>query len=95
VNEIIGLNSTVLNFSKVRFSWAQVGNDTDPYLLDNAFDLRGSTGSYLGLTILTRPGTYYEPIRPEQSSSIEGGIELSMFNNRLYGDLSLQQWPGQ
>ena len=89
VNELIGLNSSVLNFSKVRFGWAQVGNDTDPYLLDNAFDLRGSTGSYLGLTILTRPGTFYEPIRPEQSSSLEGGIELSMFNNRLYADLSL------
>ncbi|MCP4311017.1 MAG: SusC/RagA family TonB-linked outer membrane protein [Bacteroidetes bacterium] len=89
VNEIIGLNSTVLNFSKVRFSWAQVGNDTNPYLLDNSFDLRGSSGSYLGLTILTRPSIFYEPIRPEQSSSLEGGIELSMFNNRLYADLSI------
>ena len=91
VNEIVGLQSDILNFSKVRFSWAQVGNDTDPYLLDNAFNLRGSTSSYLGLTILTRPGTYYEPIKPEQSTSLEAGIELSLLNNRMYADLSLYQ----
>jgi len=89
INEIFGMQNNVLNFSKVRFSWAQVGNDTRPYLLDNAFNLRGTTASFLGLTILTRPGTYYEPIRPEQATSLEGGLELSMLQNRLYADLSV------
>ncbi|MCK4747574.1 MAG: hypothetical protein KAT15_11080, partial [Bacteroidales bacterium] len=89
INEIFGMQNNILNFSKVRFSWAQVGNDTGPYLLDNAFNLRGTTSSYLGLTILTRPGTYYEPIRPEQATSLEGGLELSMLENRLYVDLSV------
>ena len=91
MNQIFGLDNNVLNFSKIRFSWAQVGNDTSPYLLDNAFNLRGTTSSYLGLTILTRPGTFYEPIRPEQATSLEGGLELSMFQNRLYADLSVYQ----
>lgn len=91
LNELIGLESSVLNYSKLRFSWAQVGNDTDAYLLDNSFNLRGSTASYLGLTILTRPGTYYEPIRPEEATSIEGGLELSLLNNRMYLDFSAYQ----
>ncbi|MCK5136395.1 MAG: SusC/RagA family TonB-linked outer membrane protein [Bacteroidales bacterium] len=89
VNEITGLQSDILNYSKLRFSWAQVGNDTDPYLLDNAFNLRGTTSSYLGLTILTRPETFYEPIRPEQATSLEGGIELSLLNNTVYADISV------
>jgi len=91
LNDIFSIRSDVLNYSKLRFSWAQVGNDTEAYLLDNAFDLRGSTASYLGLTILTRPGTFYEPIRPEEATSIEGGIEVSMFNNRMYADISAYQ----
>lgn len=91
INELAGLNSNILNYSKVRFSWAQVGNDTDPYLLDNAYNLQGSSASYLGLTILTRPGTYYEPIKPEQSTSLEGGLEFRMLDNRIYADLSVYQ----
>ena len=89
LNDIFGIDSNVLNYSKVRFSWAKVGNDTDPYQNDNPYNLRGSTSSYLGLTILTRPSTYYEPIRPEEATSVEGGLELSMLNNRLYADFSI------
>jgi hypothetical protein len=89
LNELIGFESNVLNYSKVRFSWAQVGNDTDTYQNDNPYDLRGSSSSYLGLTILTRPGTFYEPIRPEEATSLELGLEVSMLNHRMYADLSL------
>lgn len=89
VNEIIGMENDVLSYSKLRFSWAQVGNDTEPYLLDNAFNLAGTTSSYLGLTILSRPGTFYEPIKPERSTSLEAGAEFRLFNNRIYADLSL------
>ncbi len=89
LNDLIGFQSSVLNYSKLRFSWAQVGNDTDPYQNDNPYNLRGTTASYLGLTVLTRPSTYYEPIRPEEATSLEGGLELSMLNNRMYADFSL------
>ncbi len=89
LNDLLGFQSKLLNYSKVRFSWAQVGNDTDPYQNDNPYNLRGTTSSYLGLTILTRPSTYYEPIKPEEASSLEAGLELSMMNNRMYADLSL------
>jgi hypothetical protein len=89
LNDIFGIDSNVLNYSKIRFSWAQVGNDTDPYQNDNPYNLRGTTSSYLGLTILTRPSTYFEPIRPEEATSVEGGLELSMLNHRLYADFSI------
>jgi len=89
LTDLLGMENKVLNYSKLRFSWAQVGNDTDPYQNDNPYNLRGTTSSYLGLTILTRPSTYYEPIRPEEATSVEAGLELSMLNHRMYADLSL------
>ena len=89
LNELIGFESNVLNYSKIRFSWAQVGNDTGIYQNDNPYNLRGSSASYLGLTILTRPSTFYEPIRPEEATSLELGLEVSMLNHRMYADLSL------
>ena len=89
VNQLFDIQSNFLDYSKLRFSWAQVGNDTDPYLLDNAFNLLGANESYLGRTILTRPETYYTPIKPEKTSSLEGGLELTMLNSRLYTDFSI------
>lgn len=89
LNEAFGIESDILSFSKVRASWAQVGKDTGPYQLTNSFSLSSSTSSYLGLTVLNRPGTYYvEDLKPEQSSSIEVGAEVRMFNNRLFADFS-------
>jgi TonB-linked SusC/RagA family outer membrane protein len=91
LSDILGIENSVLNYSKLRFSWAQVGNDTGPYQNDNPYSLRGTTSSYLGLTILTRPSTYYEPIRPEEATSLEAGLELSMLKHRMYVDLSVYQ----
>ncbi len=79
----------VMDYGKLRVSWAKVGSDTSPYLLDNAYDMASAAGSYLGLTILTRPSTRYNPfLKPEQTSSIEFGGEFRFFKNRLFADLS-------
>ncbi len=87
LNEIIDMNG--VDFAKLRINWARVGSDTDPYMLDNFFNLSSASDSYLGLTILTRPSTRYNPnLKPEQTSSLEIGGEFRFLKNRIYTDLS-------
>lgn len=87
VNELIGWDT--MNYGKFRVSWAKVGNDTDPYLLQNSFNLSSASDSYLGLTVLTRPSTRNNPdLKPEQVTSFEVGGEFRFFDNRLYTDIS-------
>jgi TonB-linked SusC/RagA family outer membrane protein len=87
LNQLVSING--VDLAKLRVNWARVGNDTDPYQLQNAFNLSSAGDSYLGLTILTRPSTRKNPnLKPEQVSSLEFGGEFRLFNNRLYADLS-------
>ena len=72
---------------KVRGSWAQVGNDTSPYQLEDSYVLQQE--GYLGLTTLSRPSVKMNPdLKPETTTSTEIGMEMSMFNHRLYGNFS-------
>ncbi len=87
LNEI--LNIQQVDLAKFRINWARVGSDTEPYQLQNAFNLSSAGDSYLGLTILTRPSTRKDPnLKPEQTSSLELGGEFRFFTNRLYADFS-------
>ncbi len=84
------VNSDFLNYGKVRFSYANVGSDTDPFLLLNTYSLDGD--SYDDLVILSASSIQRNPdLRPEQTSSLEFGVEFRVMNNRVYGDLSLYQ----
>ncbi len=85
LSELMDIKS--LDFAKLRFSWAKVGSDTDPYKLKNAFQL--ASEDYLGQTILVPQSVQLNPnLKPEQTSSVEFGLEFKMFKNRLYGDIS-------
>ncbi len=87
LNELLDISG--VDLAKLRVNWAKVGSDTNPYQLENSFNLSSAGDSYLGLTILTRPGTRYNPdLKPEQTSSLELGGEFRFLNNRLYADLS-------
>ena len=73
-----------MSYLKVRASWAQVGNDTDAYLINTAYTLRtnkvGDTSVY-GLEI---PKTAYATnLRPERKNSWEVGLDWRVFNNRI------------
>ncbi len=84
------MESDFLDYGKVRFSWANVGSDTDPFLLLNSYFL--DADSYLDLVILSASSVQRNPdLRPEQTSSLEFGLEFRMMNNRVYGDLSFYQ----
>lgn len=69
-------------YAKVRASFAQVGNDMDPYQLYNYYtvgsdDLDGSTTAEAGTTL------FDANVKNELINSWEAGAELKFFNNRF------------
>lgn len=82
VSDLFTLPSAV-SFAKLRFSWAQVGNDTRPYQTDKYYD-RVYSNSF------TNSSTLYNPdLKPEITSSYEAGIDVRLFNNRIGIDMSV------
>jgi TonB-linked SusC/RagA family outer membrane protein len=73
----------VINFLKIRASWAQVGNATvDPFAIVPAFTLR--TGGFNGVPVLDAPNRLLNPdIRPLTVTTAEGGFVIQFFDNRL------------
>ncbi|MGY3055019.1 TonB-linked SusC/RagA family outer membrane protein [Pedobacter sp. UYEF25] len=88
--------ANVLSYGKIRSSYAQVGNDTDPYRLLTTYNATavnsnfGSTlfpfGSVSALQVGSTLGN--NKLKPEQTSSFEVGTELAFFNSRLSFDFS-------
>ncbi|MBB6499640.1 SusC/RagA family TonB-linked outer membrane protein [Pedobacter cryoconitis] len=85
-----------LSYGKIRSSWAQVGNDTDPYQLATTFargQINGNFGSTIfplagvpGLMANTTIGNFN--LKPEKTASFEIGTELGFFGGRLSADVS-------
>jgi TonB-linked SusC/RagA family outer membrane protein len=77
-----------LTLAKIRGSWAQVGNDTDPYRtsLNYAFMLDANNYPYhfppYGMYTLSNT-LNNESLKPEMTRSWEIGTELKFFANRL------------
>lgn len=70
-----------LTFAKVRASYAEVGNDLDPYQLYNNYtvgkDDNGNTTAAPGQVL------YNSNVRSELIKSWEAGFDIRFFNNRL------------
>ncbi len=80
------IKSNVLSFAKVRFGVAQVGNDTDPYQLVAVYNAQTAVQgqpSYSESSTLVNPA-----LKPEISTSIETGVDVRFFNNRIGLDLT-------
>jgi TonB-linked SusC/RagA family outer membrane protein len=74
----------VVSLAKVRVSWANVGNDTSPYALDQYYSASSISGGY------TMPGNIPDPlIKPENVESWEVGLDARFLQNRLGLDLAL------
>lgn len=70
-----------ISYLKVRGSWAKVGNDTSPYRTYNAY--RVNQSPEYGISA-SAPNLYpFFDLKPEETNSVEGGFEISLFNNRL------------
>ncbi len=80
LNELVPISADVDQI-KLRAGWAQVGNDTSPY---NLFPVYGNSGQWGNAVRLNKAGTILIPgLEPERNTSIEGGIDVNLFNNRV------------
>lgn len=90
LTEMLQIQSPVLSYAKVRASWAQVGNDTDPYRLDQIFNPRApwnaSTPVFSESTAIAN-----NDLRPERTTGIEFGADLRFFGSRLGLDVTYYQ----
>lgn len=83
LNNLFNLGSAI-DLMKFRLSWANVGNDTSPYSLDQYYSTTDYSGGY------RLPGTIPDPlIKPENVESWETGLEMSFFKRRITLDLAL------
>ncbi|MFT4759641.1 MAG: TonB-linked SusC/RagA family outer membrane protein [Saprospiraceae bacterium] len=76
----------VVSFVKVRASWAQVGNDTDPYQTAGVFQPQtpyNGQPTFGDQTFIPNSN-----LLPEQTTSYEIGADVRFFNDRLNFDLT-------
>ena len=93
-------NKQLINYGKIRASWAQVGSDTDPYQL--ALNYSTAKYSYGGFVIgmINNTTTPNKDLKPTRTNSFELGLEMKFFNGRLgldftyYNQLSKDQIIG-
>jgi hypothetical protein len=86
LDHVLNLQSVapVVSLAKLRLSWANVGNDTGPYSLDQYYSASAISGGY------TMPSNIVNPlIRPENVESWEAGLDARFFQNRLGLDLAV------
>lgn len=87
VTDLLDIQSGVLSFAKIRASLAQVGNDADPYMLNQVFV---SQGLWAGTT-----PTYAESseianrnLKPEITTGKELGLDMRFLNGRIGMDFT-------
>lgn len=74
----------VISFWKVRASYAQVGNDCEPYYINSAYSLYSYTNNNGNAFSTVLPSTTYsQNLKPERKKSWEIGTDFRMFNNRV------------
>ena len=93
--------SNTFDFIKLRGGWAQVGNDTDPYLLNKVYNVNGTLQTTPAPTAslpftpaggTTVPGLTLTDIErnpdlnPERTTEYEVGLDFRMFKGRLTVD---------
>jgi len=80
------MNSDVLSFGKLRFGWAQVGNDTDPYETGITYGVDPNFGSNGSSYV---PNAQNNPdLLSEKTTSLEVGVEMNFFMDRVRLDMT-------
>lgn len=77
-------NLPAVTFAKLRLSWANVGNDTGPYALDQYYSASSISGGHTLQATIPNP-----MIKPENIESWELGLDAKFLRNRIGFDLAL------
>lgn len=87
ITQLVDMSATPVSFAKVRASWAQVGNDTDPYRLQQTYLAASSWNGSIP--------EFYENVeianstlKPEMTTGIELGFEARFLRDRLGVDFT-------
>ncbi|WP_282048796.1 SusC/RagA family TonB-linked outer membrane protein [Maribacter aquivivus] len=85
LSEVVDLPKTI-SFAKLRASWAQVGNDTNPYQTTGAFVAQTP---FNGQPTFSNSNTIANAnLQPESTSSFEVGADVRLFGDQLRFDVS-------
>ncbi len=76
-------NKKIINYGKIRASWAQVGSDTDPYMLELNYKMTDKTFDKYPTGYISSSVIPNKDLKPTKTNSFETGLELRMFNDRL------------
>lgn len=83
-SELADFSSIGLSFGKFRASWAKVGGDTDPYMLDQAYNLLSYSVNGMSLgQIASKDVMPNNNLKPTSTYSYELGLDLRFLNNRI------------
>ncbi len=83
--DAFGISSNTISYGKLRASWAKVAKDAPPHKLDKLY----TAYSFNNITALTKDNSLGNTqLKPEMTSSIELGLDMRFFNNRLGLDFS-------
>ncbi len=82
----IHINEDIVDYGKLRFSWAKVGKDTDPYQLSDSYYTDTDENDLL--TVWRNNNRANGDLKPEMATSWEVGTEWHFFKNRLGLDLT-------
>jgi len=104
LTDALNISSDLINYVKVRGSWAEVGNDTDPFQLQPLFLINESpalgiaqraalpitpAGASAAVPGATLSNIARDPnLKPEQTQETEVGLELGLWNNRISLDVA-------
>ncbi|MGO4288786.1 SusC/RagA family TonB-linked outer membrane protein [Chitinophaga sp. RAB17] len=89
--DVLHWNNSILNFGKIRATYAQVGNDADPYSLETYYVPTTSAGwiqsaisfPFNGKQGLSYSSTIGNPdLKPERISTWEAGLDLHFFHDK-------------
>jgi hypothetical protein len=85
--DAFAMGDNILSFGKVRASWAQVGNDSGPYLTRKGYGL-GTTG-FNNLSYMSKNGTLpLWDLKNELTESVEFGADLRFLDSRVNLDVT-------
>lgn len=73
-----------ISFAKIRASYAEVGNDTDPYTINQGYSLNTTQYGSNYVYSLSVPNSAYDPsLRPERKKAWELGLDWRLWKGRV------------
>ncbi len=89
LSQALGIESDAINFIKLRGSWAKVGNDAGPYLINTIYPLRSGSFPFKGIPGQTVSNTLLDPnLTPEFTKELSFGTDVTLFENRVKFDVT-------